>query len=685
MTFLPDSFADLAILSNLDLSHNQLASLPDNFWALPNLCVLNLSHNSLTSLPFNAPFAECTNPLARTSDPRGDWYSETITRATNSLPKLTSLDVSHNIISSSSIDHQDWTQLPSLINKLDLSFNPLGDCVSLLRALSKLRNLQELRCEHAEIGDESFPVSLFDAVKDSSHSTTSLFSHLTVLDLGETQVTKPVIEAVFLPPFIKQTIEFEVTADPPKEGTLRVITGKRIVKEAWEVEAERRARLKVERHAAAVNAPQEFSSLDGFRSTSPSKGRAKKEVDKEGWEIEAERGLTSAGAKRRARTAAGFADGPSSSSTRSVTTPPSSTTRTALAKKAQAEKERWEIEAEQGLLTEGGRRRARAAAAMAAVLSSGTPSERSTRSPPSTRSQTSTPATSPSPSNSNSSLLVLSNPKYYSSETRTLTLPPSVAPVAKGGYPHGRSFSLAGSSSSTNIGQPASGHRHAAAAGGNSELALAVPTPTLPLHAILTQAFSHTLTTLVLKNRRMDPSIALPCDSEAPFLPCLEELCLEGCNLMENVVVARVQEMSGSGSTGDLAGAGNGEGGRGKTSEKLLDVIPKLFPSLRSLDLSYNALGSSAFTKDVLSSLILSKPSSDSGSTAKKGLRQLRLRGNKLTDLNGFQDFAMGFKGFREVKEWRLEELDLRDNEIGRLPPEVGLLPLEVFLVDGNL
>ena len=117
----------------------------------------------------------------------------------------------------------------------------------------------------------------------------------------------------------------------------------------------------------------------------------------------------------------------------------------------------------------------------------------------------------------------------------------------------------------------------------------------------------------------------------------------------------------------------------------MLEVIPKLFPSLRSLDLSYNALGSSAFTKDVLSSLILSKPSSDSGSTAKKGLRQLRLRGNKLTDLNGFQDFAMGFKGFREVKEWRLEELDLRDNEIGRLPPEVGLLPLEVFLVDGNL
>jgi len=28
--------------------------------------------------------------------------------------------------------------------------------------------------------------------------------------------------------------------------------------------------------------------------------------------------------------------------------------------------------------------------------------------------------------------------------------------------------------------------------------------------------------------------------------------------------------------------------------------------------------------------------------------------------------------------------LDLRDNEIGKLPAELGLLPLDVLLVDGN-
>ena len=31
-----------------------------------------------------------------------------------------------------------------------------------------------------------------------------------------------------------------------------------------------------------------------------------------------------------------------------------------------------------------------------------------------------------------------------------------------------------------------------------------------------------------------------------------------------------------------------------------------------------------------------------------------------------------------------METLDLRDNEIGKLPAELGLLPLDIFLVEGN-
>jgi Leucine-rich repeat (LRR) protein len=43
------------------------------------------------------------------------------------------------------------------------------------------------------------------------------------------------------------------------------------------------------------------------------------------------------------------------------------------------------------------------------------------------------------------------------------------------------------------------------------------------------------------------------------------------------------------------------------------------------------------------------------------------------------------FRCHRSVPDWKLEELDLRDNEISNLPGELGLLPLDVFLVDGNV
>ena len=71
--------------------------------------------------------------------------------------------------------------------------------------------------------------------------------------------------------------------------------------------------------------------------------------------------------------------------------------------------------------------------------------------------------------------------------------------------------------------------------------------------------------------------------------------------------------------------------------------------------------------------------------SVRKGLRHLRLRGNRINQLDGFQAIAERFRGNRDVPEWRLEELDLRDNEIGKLPPELGLLPVDVFLVDGNV
>ena len=45
---------------------------------------------------------------------------------------------------------------------------------------------------------------------------------------------------------------------------------------------------------------------------------------------------------------------------------------------------------------------------------------------------------------------------------------------------------------------------------------------------------------------------------------------------------------------------------------------------------------------------------------------------------------ALGFWTNQDIPRWALEELDVRDNEIGRLPAELGMLSLDVFLVDGN-
>jgi len=108
-----------------------------------------------------------------------------------------------------------------------------------------------------------------------------------------------------------------------------------------------------------------------------------------------------------------------------------------------------------------------------------------------------------------------------------------------------------------------------------------------------------------------------------------------------------------------------------------MNSIAKLFPNLKTLNLSYNAITNTSLTPDALSSLILASP-------GRNGLRHLRLGGNKISDLEGFLKLAKAFKRNRDIPSWKLEELDLRDNEIGKLLPELGLLPLDIFLVDGN-
>ena len=607
LSSLPKTFPDLASLTVLDLSYNALTTLPENIFALPELTTLNLSHNLLTSLPFEAPFASAISRTGPNQYTSTSFFTPAVVRATTPLPRLVNLNASHNRIVGSAID----ATIPVSLTKIDLSGNPLGPSQRLIQALGALKRLKEAKFEKAEIGDDSFPPGLFSSVP---------FVELCLLDLGETQATLEAVQAALRG--MKQELNFDFTTDVPPMGVTRVLIGKKIVKEAWELELERRAKAKADK-------------IPDWETSNSVTSGSKGEIVKEAWEIEAEQGLLTEGGKRRARATA------AATTAKAQATAPS-----ARAGPSAVVKEAWEIEAEQGLLTEGGKRRARAAAAAAQAQARAELGVGQSLAPR---------PLSPSPQGSISTSL--SNPQYYTATTQTLKLPASAAPTKGPG--HARAFSLAAPSAAA-----------FSSSSSPSTTDIAVPAPSLPLSVIVVQPFADTLRVLILANRRMDRSFSVPRIPEGPpgFLPKLEELDLEGCNLSDFVSIHATQHTSD---------AGGGETTPPRSSEPILPTLSKLFPSLQTLNLSYNALTNASLNPEALSSLILTSPH-------RRGLRHLRLRGNRISDLDGFVVVAEQFKGNREVAGWKMEELDLRDNEIGKLPPELGLLPLDVLLVDGN-
>ncbi|KAJ7186813.1 hypothetical protein C8R46DRAFT_280242 [Mycena filopes] len=578
---LPAQFADLAALTTLDLSHNALTGLPSALFSLPALANLNVADNALTALPFSAPFSGASAVKSHTRST--SLFAAEVPRASTPLPKLTILNVAHNKLTAAGIDRK----LPVALVTVDLSGNPLesGDPVGardLFAALGALSRLKTLRCHSAEVSD-----SLFDGLPN-----TATFPNLSLLDFGSTKVTEGAA-SVGLKALI---VSFEVTNDDPAPGTVRVMIGKRIVKEAWEVEAERRSK------ARGKTAEETVEWENAFPVRAPRAGQAVK------------------------------AKGP-------------------------VVKEAWEIEAEQGLLTEGGKRRARAAAAAAAAASGGGDASEIGRGAPPRQG-----------SPSKSSGFSLADPQYYTARTETLVLPASTAPPKLGGFGHARAFSLAATSTLKSTGSASD---------------VALPTATLPLSLIAAQPFAATLRVLTLTNRRLDRSFALPPlplpGSNAPLLPRLEELSLEGCNLGDAVAVS-------------FADAGAGGMQLPSETRDTLPLLAQLFPGLRLLNMAYNTLTGAALTEEVLAALIMpssstsSSPDESDTPTRPLGLRQLHLRGNRIAALDGFQAIALHlFKGNRDVPGWGLEELDLRDNEIGKLPSEMGMLPLDVLLVDGNV
>ena len=584
LTSLPESICDLSALLHIDLSHNSLGSLPENFFALPDLITLKLSHNKLTSLPFNHAF-EPVNMQRLRQRKGNDFFSPEIRRADRPLPSLRVLEVTFNNLTAEGIRQP----IPASLDRLDLSSNPLGpETRSLVLRCSRLSNLKELLLNRAEINNDAFPDDLFyDVAKPLP------YPQLQSLDLGETKVTEAAVKSAFAP--TSKVLDFEVinsTQELP-EGTVKVAVGKRIVKEAWELEVERR----VERRRGRAPPFGSGFTEGGKDEVSGSKTALKEPCDGP---------LLTEGQRVVAQPRAAHTEEP----------------RWAVVGDPDPAKEAWEVEAKEGL-TVGAQRLRRAKLAAKEAEAS-----KESKIPPEN-------PDSPQPSHS------LDASKYYVADECTLILPPSSAPTKS--FMHARSFSV---THSLKLGSPSD---------------LAVPTPTLPLSHILDHfSLSATLRVLKLDKRRLDQSFSLPPLADLPeegLLPKLEELSFESCGL------------------GDTVPCLEGDDPSNRKSEPLFPLLAKLFPSILTLNLTHNNLTSHGLTTSHLSELLLHKATP---------LKQLELSSNKLTDLEGFVGLAGMFRGNREVQKWKMETLDLRDNEIGKLPAELGLLPLDVLLVEGN-
>lgn len=592
---LPESICDLSALVYVDLSYNSLESLPENFFAFPDLTTLKLSHNKLTSLPFCHPFEPAN--IQRLRQRKGnDFFSPEIRRADKPLPSLRVLEVSFNNLTATGIDQS----IPAALVKFDLSSNPLGPGTrSFVLQCGKLSNLRELLLNQADIDNSAFPDDLFSGVTEPFP-----YPQLQSLDLGETKVTEAAVKSAF--GTISKALDFDIvdSTREPHEGIVKVAVGKRIVKEPWELEVERRMER---RRGHALPSDSGFTGeQNGVSSLKTVPGEALED--------------DSPPAQGQRRFAQAHATLHTEGSHMVVQSPPPVVDDPGLVKEA------WEIEVEEGL-TEGARRRRRAKLAAQDTSIS----QRRNESKISSEKASGTPQP----------LHSLATSRYYIADEHSLTLPSSSVPTKS--FTHMRSFSVT----------------HSRTPGSPSDLT--VPTPTLPLSYILDHpSLCATLRVLRLDRRRLDQSFSLPLLAGFPeggFLPKLEELSFESCGLGDTVLYFEGDNFSH------------------RKSEHLLPLLAKLFPSVTALNLTHNNLTSYGLTAPHLSELLLNKATP---------LKQLELSSNKLTDLEGFVGLAGMFKGNREVQRWKMETLDLRDNEIGKLPAELGLLPLDVLLVEGN-
>lgn len=447
--------------------------------------------------------------------------------------------------------------IPSTLLKIDLSQNPLGDdgMGTFLTSLGRLAGLKDARLHDCDISDAGLP---------GGPLASASFPKLEALDLGgNDRLSEARVREVLLSNrnvAILQDVE-QTVVDGVGCTVVRLSVGKIVKKETWEIEAERKSRLHNE-HVESSGDEEGFFGLD-FGSGSKAQ-----------------------------QTPATIRVGTSVNVHASSPEVP-----------AVIQKEQWEIDAETGLNTAAGRRRAEIAAAAAVAAA-----------------ETKATAEAANVANIGTSL-----DKYYNASRSSLVLPAAIPATRRNLSAHVRSMSLNSTGASV-ISDPL------------------VPTPTLPLSLIQSHPWSATLRVLELSNRRTDVCFLLSGAIDIA-LGRLEELKLDGCNLGD---VVRLISSTSAG---------------GETRERLIVTLRRLFPNVRSLDLSYNLLT----TLDGIEEYFL--PTAARGAP-ESGLRILRAQGNRIVTegLEGLVNVGKRLQGASSgVDGWRGEEVDLRENEIAKV------------------
>lgn len=656
LTALPQAFSDLICLTHLDLSHCGFTSLPGVLATLPALVSLNVSHNALTSLSFAFPPADTTPPVSPRS--QDEFYApQRPARPHTPFPSLQILLAAHNSLTAPRIGVDASTSnnggglpnVPRTLVKLDLNHNPLhsrfassAGVVALFDILSRVYTLKELYMRSSGLHDAALSDLRLNGSGSHDNGEGGAFNRLEALDVGDndglseacvrrtilasrTNASESVIVAGHLDLATAQAQAAQVERDKSASNKaagpfLRLVVGRHVIKEAWEIEMEQRA---ARRRAPAPTAEQEELEDLGL-------GRPEARVRRTmGRERVANGHGNGSGASHNGYGGTGGRGGFDEDPSLSASASPSNSSSSKF--KTQNPGEPDAHASEQGLSA-----------------------SRSLRGP--------------------SELLE----KYYDAQKRTLKLPAAIPAKTRGGASHIRSQSLAvhtgggnnGGASDEDMLLPRATFPHA----------LIVQQPWSSTLRVLKLSNRRAEVAFLLSTFAMDTTTTAP-DWQ---LGAVEELGLDGCNLGSRVKLTCTRSIranpDGDGSASAHASTGAGEKGVAMPSlltqtdmaegpklpdassalqskeDGLLGVLHRIFPSLATLDLSDNALTN----LESVGALFL-----------EGGLRVLRVRGNKLDEAALAELVDIGGRihaGDGETSaRWHGMEIDLRENEIGKV------------------